>query len=210
MKNEETKLERDYLEFIHTLLRDEENEKSQIQKLYEVEDWSEIKNKISRVEQIKKIKEDINQFLETKYNLYKNEINREGNNNSKLTEEVYIEEFVDTRTNKRKVRIKTDKGNDTYYSNVLSIKLFNMIIMEIVYSLEQYKYVRTNDIVRKLKKSIEEESEYKNHSTYRVPVYSCFKYLISIEILTVDPNNKHKYLLNKEKDIEEVKELMIR
>ncbi|MGD6776351.1 hypothetical protein [Sutcliffiella horikoshii] len=200
-------LEKYYLEFIQTLLKDEKLEKRQLLKLYEKEDWVEIKKSISKVEKINNLKEDINKFLETKYNQYKKEIYSD---NKKLyIDEVHIEEFVDAQSNIRKVRIKTDKGNNAYYSNIMSIKLFNMIIMEIAYILQNCEYLRTKDIVTKLKKSIEEESEYKNYSTCRVPVYSCCKYLLSLGILSVDPNNKHKYLLNEERNIGELKALVL-
>jgi hypothetical protein len=186
-----------FFDLIRKIAQEEGKWNEEINHYYRSQNWEDLKSSIEEFENIIQFKETLYNILESSINnLNKTSISQ---NNIFKNEKISLQEFFDEKDRKHKIRIKTEKTDQTYYSNILTLELFENIIDKTIKYLGIVGYVKTNLIAKELKETIQEESGYQKSSTLRVPIYAVYKYFLSEGILDYSKDNKHKYIY-KSKD----------
>lgn len=96
------------------------------------------------------------------------------------------------------VRIETERVEGPSYSNVFPVSIFKDIARTAIKLADKNGFVKTSEVLTPLESKIVSQSDYKK--TPRIPVYASFKVLVKENILNIDENNSHKYLLGLSKN----------
>lgn len=193
LQDEIKKYEEDTMDMLGDLAKEKESDKNRIRKILSVAEkieyagktiadlsrtWVEIIDEKSKLEKTSDI--SMNEKCESDSTVDKKKIK------NKTTWEIAD----------NKIRIQTERDDGSTFSNIVPALTFRTISIKAIEIASKRNYVKTSDVVRELEEEIIRESDYKK--TPRVPVHATFRVLVEKNILQIDENNSHKYLLAAE------------
>lgn len=149
---------------------------------------------LSRADRVEKFKTQVLELKNLWQEVISNKIEPAGDGNRREDRKRGITTRTTCEINKGAVRIETERNESgTPYSNIVPLDLFKEISLTAIKLIQQNGFVKTSNVVDLLANEIVERSDYKKSP--RVPVYLTFKILLKNNILQLDENNSHKYLL---------------